>query len=69
MGNHKHGSDVDLAIVGQKVDSETVSRLHALLEEEGPMPYRFDVVDYTHLDQSALKEHIDQVGKIIYSRF
>jgi uncharacterized protein len=46
----------------------TVSTLHASLEEEGPLPYFFDIVDYTHLNHSELKEHIDRVGKVIYRK-
>ncbi len=30
------------------------------------MPYFFDIVDYTHLEYDALKQHIDRVGKTIY---
>mgnify|MGYP003590826870 FL=1 len=38
-GNYKPGSDVDIAVFGEDVSFHTVSRLHALLEEEGPLPY------------------------------
>lgn len=65
-GNYKHGSDIDMAIMGEKIDFNVVSKLHSLLEEQGPLPYLFDVVDYTHLNHAELKEHIDRVGKVIY---
>jgi predicted nucleotidyltransferase len=68
MGNYKRGSDVDLAIIGEKINFDTVSRLHAILEDESPMPYFFDVVDYSHLDHQELKEHIGRMGKIIFVR-
>ncbi|MDI3534924.1 MAG: hypothetical protein PWQ82_1289 [Thermosediminibacterales bacterium] len=42
--------------------------LHAMLEEKGPLPYFFDIVDYTHLSHKGLKEHIDRVGKVIYEK-
>jgi hypothetical protein len=29
------------------------------------MPYRFDVVDATHLTHAELKEHIEQVGVVV----
>jgi predicted nucleotidyltransferase len=67
-GNFKPGSDVDIAIWGEKVNFDTISRLHAHLEDESPMPYFFDVVDYTHLTHQSLKDHIDRVGIIIYER-
>lgn len=68
VGNYKPGSDVDLAIMGAEIGFDTVSSLHALLEELSPMPYFFDVVDYTHLEHRELKEHIDRVGHVIYQK-
>ena len=67
-GNYKPGSDVDMAIFGEDVSFRTVARLHALLEEEGPMPYYIDIVDYTHNGHDALKAHIDRVGQVIFER-
>jgi predicted nucleotidyltransferase len=67
-GNYKTGSDIDLAIYGEQVSFDVVSRLHTKLEEESPMPYFFDVVDFTHLENKELKEHIERVGVIIYER-
>lgn len=66
-GTHKPGSDVDIALVGEKINFSIVSKLHALLEDESPMPYFFDIVDYSHLPHRNLKEHIDRVGVIIYT--
>lgn len=65
-GNYKPGSDVDIAIMGENISFDTVSRLHSLLEDQGPLPYLFDIIDYTHLNHDELKSHIDRVGKIIY---
>ena len=62
-GNYKHGSDVDIAIHGKKVTFDTISALHSMLEEQGPLPYFFDIVDYTHLNHKELKDHIDRVEK------
>ncbi|OPJ65309.1 nucleotidyltransferase domain-containing protein [Clostridium chromiireducens] len=67
-GNYKPGSDIDIAIYGEKINFDIVSKLHSNLEEKGPMPYFFDVVDVTHINHKELKEHIERVGKIIYSR-
>lgn len=68
MGNHKKGSDVDLAIKGSGVSLRTVSRLSAQLNEELPLPYKFDVVDYASIDTPALWEHIDSVGAVVFKR-
>jgi len=64
-GTHKKASDVDLAIKGRAVTSETINRLNFLLNEELPLPYFFDVVHYESLENQLLVEHIDRVGKSI----
>ena len=65
-GNYKLGSDVDLAIKGKNITYREVIRLSTLLNEDLPMPYFFDVVHYETLDNPALTDHIDRVGKNIY---
>lgn len=65
-GNYKPGSDIDIAIYGEKITFDILAKLHSELEEQSPMPYFFDIVDYTHLNHKELKEHIERVGKVIY---
>lgn len=67
-GNHKPGSDLDIAIWGNEISFSILSRLHAILEEESPMPYFFDILDYSHLDHRELKDHIDRVGIVFFTR-
>lgn len=66
MGHFKPGSDIDLALKGDELSPETVLKIKHILNERLPIPYTFDVVDYTHLDHVELKNHIDQYGKLIY---
>ena len=65
-GNHKHGSDVDIAISGPDVSMQMGWEIAHILNEDYPLPYFFDVLDYTHLKDQALREHIDRVGVVIY---
>lgn len=67
-GNYKRGSDVDLAIKGDRITFSTVSHLHDWLNEESPMPYFFDVVQYETISNPKLVEHIDRVGISLYQR-
>lgn len=67
LGNFKPGSDVDLALFG-KGNLECATRVSALLNEELPLPYHFDVVDYAQVTNPDFITHIDQVGQIFYSR-
>ena len=66
-GNHKPGSDIDIAIYGEKITFDILSKLHSMLEDISPMPYMFDIIDYTHSDHTELKERIERAGKVIYS--
>lgn len=68
MGNYKKGSDVDLAILGEKINRKVVRRLSEDLNENYPLPYFFDVICYQDLSNEELKKHIDSVGKLIYKR-
>jgi predicted nucleotidyltransferase len=67
-GIQKNGSDVDLAIKGRNVTDKTTKRFSTKLNEELPLPYFMDVVHYETIRNKALAEHIDRVGKIIYSK-
>ncbi|MBM7649271.1 putative nucleotidyltransferase [Bacillus ectoiniformans] len=66
MGNYKKGSDVDLAIIGTRITPEVLYGLTELLNEEYPLPYFFDILDYHTISNQKLIEHIDQEGKEIY---
>ncbi len=68
MGNYKKGSDVDLAIVGEDIDRNILRRINDILNEEYPLPYFFDVINYHEISNEELKKHIDSVGKVIYRR-
>ena len=68
MENHKGGSDIDIAICGENVNHNTTSRLYGKLNEELPIPYFVDVVNYNLINLEELKEHIENNGKIIYER-
>jgi len=68
MGNYKPGSDIDLAIFGEKITFETVSRLHGKINEVLPIPYFIDVVNYETLESESLKQHIQLEGKEIFHR-
>ncbi|MEB2778996.1 nucleotidyltransferase domain-containing protein [Algoriphagus sp. C2-6-M1] len=67
-GNYKNGSDVDIALKGEKLDFNTVSQISYLLNEETNMPYKFDVLNYHSIKEPTLLKHIDQVGIEVYRR-
>ncbi|WP_228024719.1 nucleotidyltransferase domain-containing protein [cf. Phormidesmis sp. LEGE 11477] len=66
-GTHHRGSDVDLSIKGKGITYSTVIQLSESLNEERPLPYFFDVVDYDSLGNEPLRDHIDRVGIVLFS--
>jgi uncharacterized protein len=65
-GNYKKESDIDLAIKGNKCSPSLAWRLQSHFNEELPIPYMVDVVDYNSLEHQELREHIDRVGVRFY---
>ena len=61
-GNYKKGSDVDIAIKGDRITYEIIVRFADCLNEEKPLPYFFDVVYYEAIAKPMLKADIDRVG-------
>lgn len=67
-GNYKNGSDIDLALKGDDLDFNTISQISYILNEETLLPYKFDVLNYHSIQESALIDHIDRVGIELYCR-
>ncbi len=65
-GNYKSGSDVDIALKGQDLNLQKITRLSFILNEESVMPYFFDLIDYNTIKEVDLKNHIDRVGIKIF---
>lgn len=66
-GIHQRGSDVDLSISGKGITHSTVLCLLESLNEERPLPYFFDVVNYDSLGDEPLRQHIDRVGILLFA--
>lgn len=66
MGRESPGSDIDLAIITTS-ESDISGKVQTDLEEL-PTPYLFDVIDYQRITHLPLREHIDRVGKLLFSQ-
>ncbi len=67
-GNYKPGSDVDIALKGEKLNNQVLNNISFLLNEETNMPYKFDVLNYQSINETALIDHINRVGKLFYDK-
>jgi uncharacterized protein len=65
-GTHRPQSDVDLAIWGS-VDALGAESIARELDELA-LPLRFEVQAFEHIGHGALREHIERVGILIYSK-
>lgn len=68
MGNYKKGSDVDIAIIGKDVNRMIIYNVDDYLNEVYPLPYFFDVIQYNEITNKNLIDHINNEGKIIYTK-
>lgn len=64
----KKGSDIDIVLKGENVTPSLALDVTAILNEEKPIPYFVDVISYAHINNTALKDHIDRVGIIFYTK-
>ncbi len=66
-GKNKPGSDIDLALIGDKLTSLSVNRVSSALDDL-PLPYMFDLINYHEVNNEFLKKKIDEEGKLFYER-
>ena len=66
-GNFKPGSDIDLTLVGEKLDPKILGQLDTELDDL-LLPYEFDLSIFSKLTHLELIEHIRRVGIIFYER-
>lgn len=66
-GNFKPGSDIDLTLFGEDLDSSQLGKIAAALDDL-LLPYTIDLSIYAELNHAKLREHIDRVGVVFYER-
>lgn len=66
-GNFKHGSDVDLTLLGPSLTLNILGKIQDELED-GLLPYRFDISILDQITQADLIDHIRRVGIAFYEK-
>jgi predicted nucleotidyltransferase len=67
-GNYRNGSDIDIALFGEKLSlNDSVYPLMDELEEL-LLPYTFDISIFDDIENPELVEHINRVGLVFYER-
>ena len=66
-GTNRPGSDINLALIGDKLNSLLVNRVSSALDDL-PLPYMFDLINYHEINNEFLKKKVDDEGKLFYER-
>ncbi len=67
LNTYRKGSDIDIALKGERIES-IAPEISGRLNEESPLPYFFDIIDYNSITNADLCDHINRVGKQIYKK-
>jgi predicted nucleotidyltransferase len=66
-GNHKAGSDIDLALVGSALDFDSLGSIAGDLDDSD-IPYKVDLSILADIANRNLVDHIQRVGLVFYER-
>ena len=66
MGNHKHGSDIDLVITGESFSFDQLLQLSNELDDL-LLPYSIDISRLTQISDTKLLTHIAEYGQCFWS--
>lgn len=67
-GNYRTGSDIDLALVGDKpIEHKELIQIYNDIDDLGLL-YGIDLVDYTKNKGKPIGDHIDRTGKMFFQR-
>lgn len=66
-GTHRPGSDIDLALYGKDISHREQGRILDELDALD-LPYDIDLTVFDRLIHAGLRDHIERVGVVVYSR-
>ena len=66
-GTYHPGSDIDIALSGNGLNTHDIIDLTNELEELY-LPYKFDLLILERIKEDELLDHISRVGKVLYER-
>ena len=66
-GTHHARSDIDIALVGENLNRFDIGAIQMDLDDLD-IPWQVDVQPYHELQNPALIEHIDRIGKVIWEK-
>ena len=66
-GNYRNGSDIDLTLIGKKLDLSKQFIIETELDDL-LLPYKIDLSIYHKIENQDLIDHIKRVGSLFYKK-
>jgi len=66
-GNFKPGSDIDLTLIGEKIDLNLLFRIDNEIDDL-LLPWMIDLSIYSQIENKNLIDHINRIGQSFYQR-
>jgi predicted nucleotidyltransferase len=66
-GNYRPGSDIDLTLIGEKLNLTILQKIENELDDL-LLPYKIDLSLHKQIQNKELLEHIERVGKVLFDR-
>lgn len=66
-GTYGNGSDIDIALSGNELNTNDIIDFAIDLEELN-LPYKFDLLILERIKENELLAHISRVGKVLYDK-
>ncbi len=66
-GNYRHGSDIDLTLIGENITYSQMSKIDIEIDDL-LLPYLVDLSIFSEIDNPDLIDHINRVGLVFYER-
>jgi len=67
IGNFRPSSDIDLTLIGNKLNSSILQEVEFELDDL-LLPYKFDISIYDKIENPEFLNHIDNIGKVFYTK-
>ena len=66
-GTYKPNSDIDISMMGSELTLGILNQISWKLDDL-LLPYTFDLSNFHQINNVALVEHIERLGKVIYEK-
>ena len=64
-GTHRPGSDIDLTLMGDALQLDTLGQIATRLDES-IIPYQVDLSIFELIEHAGLRDHIQRIGLVFY---